>query len=94
MRWDVTALSAVTALQIELPIFVPKSPPAVPPEVAAQLLSHAAEFTTARAKGLRLDPRYSGRRMGRKPKDDDATQNLKPEDKTQRAKEGTKLFPR
>jgi hypothetical protein len=29
--------------------------------------------------------------MGRKPKDDDATQNLKPSDKTQRAKKGTKI---
>jgi hypothetical protein len=29
--------------------------------------------------------------MGRKPKDDDATQNLRPEDKTQRAKAGTKI---
>jgi hypothetical protein len=29
--------------------------------------------------------------MGRKPKDDDATQNLRPEDETQRAKEGTKI---
>jgi hypothetical protein len=35
--------------------------------------------------------RYSGRQMGRKPKDDDATQNLRPEDKTQRAKAGTKI---
>jgi len=34
--------------------------------------------------------------MGRKPKDDDATRNLKPGDKTQRAKKGTKigLLPR
>jgi hypothetical protein len=29
--------------------------------------------------------------MARPPKDDAATQNLKPEDKTQRAKEGTKI---
>jgi hypothetical protein len=29
--------------------------------------------------------------MARPPKDDDATRNLKPEDKTQRAKEGTKI---
>jgi hypothetical protein len=29
--------------------------------------------------------------MGRKPKDNDATQNLRPEDKTQRAKAGTKI---
>jgi hypothetical protein len=29
--------------------------------------------------------------MARPPKDDDATQNLKPEDKTQRAKKGTKI---
>jgi len=29
--------------------------------------------------------------MARPPKDDDATKNLKPEDKTQRAKEGTKI---
>jgi hypothetical protein len=29
--------------------------------------------------------------MGRKPKNDDATQNLRPEDKTQRAKKGTKI---
>jgi hypothetical protein len=29
--------------------------------------------------------------MGRPPKDDDATKNLKPEDKTQRAKAGTKI---
>ena len=29
--------------------------------------------------------------MARPPKDDDATQNLKPEDKTQRAKRGTKI---
>jgi hypothetical protein len=29
--------------------------------------------------------------MGRPLKDDDATKNLKPEDKTQRAKEGTKI---
>jgi hypothetical protein len=34
--------------------------------------------------------RYSGA-MARPPKDDDATQNLKPEDKTQRAKKGTKI---
>jgi hypothetical protein len=35
--------------------------------------------------------RYSGRAMGRKPKDDDATQNLRSEDKTQTAKGGTKI---
>jgi hypothetical protein len=29
--------------------------------------------------------------MARPLKDDDATQNLRPEDKTQRAKEGTKI---
>ena len=29
--------------------------------------------------------------MGRPPQDDDATKNLRPEDKTQRAKEGTKV---
>jgi hypothetical protein len=29
--------------------------------------------------------------MARPPKDDDATQNLKPEDKTQEAKKGTKI---
>lgn len=29
--------------------------------------------------------------MGRKPKDDDATRNLRPEDETQRAKQGTKI---
>jgi hypothetical protein len=29
--------------------------------------------------------------MPRPPKDDDATQNLKPGDKTQRAKKGTKI---
>lgn len=29
--------------------------------------------------------------MGRKPKDDDATRNLNPGDKTQRAKRGTKI---
>jgi hypothetical protein len=29
--------------------------------------------------------------MARPPKDDDATQKLKPEDETQRAKEGTKI---
>jgi hypothetical protein len=29
--------------------------------------------------------------MARPPKDDDATQNLRPEDKTQRAKAGTKI---
>jgi hypothetical protein len=29
--------------------------------------------------------------MARPPKDDDATQNLRPEDKTQRAKKGTKI---
>jgi hypothetical protein len=29
--------------------------------------------------------------MARPPKDDDATQNLKPEDETQRAKAGTKI---
>jgi hypothetical protein len=29
--------------------------------------------------------------MARPPKDDDATQNLKPGDKTQRAKKGTKI---
>jgi hypothetical protein len=29
--------------------------------------------------------------MARPPKDDDATQNLKPSDKTQRAKKGTKI---
>jgi hypothetical protein len=29
--------------------------------------------------------------MGRKPKDNDATQNLRPQDKTQRAKSGTKI---
>jgi hypothetical protein len=29
--------------------------------------------------------------MARPPKDDDATQNLRPEDKTQRAKGGTKI---
>lgn len=29
--------------------------------------------------------------MARPPKDDDATKQLKPEDKTQRAKEGTKI---
>ena len=29
--------------------------------------------------------------MARPPKDDDATKNLRPEDKTQRAKEGTKI---
>jgi hypothetical protein len=34
--------------------------------------------------------RYSGP-MARPPKDDDATQNLKPSDKTQRAKKGTKI---
>ena len=28
---------------------------------------------------------------GRPPQDDDATKNLRPEDKTQRAKEGTKI---
>ena len=40
--------------------------------------------------------RYSGRTMARPPKGDDATQNLRPEDKTQRAKESTKigLLPR
>jgi hypothetical protein len=30
-------------------------------------------------------------RKGRPPQDDDATQNLRPEDKTQRAKKGTKI---
>ncbi len=29
--------------------------------------------------------------MGRKPKDDNATKNLRPGDETQRAKEGTKI---
>jgi hypothetical protein len=29
--------------------------------------------------------------MARPPKDDDATQNLKPSDKTQRGKKGTKI---
>jgi len=29
--------------------------------------------------------------MARSPKDDDATQKLRPEDETQRAKEGTKI---
>jgi hypothetical protein len=29
--------------------------------------------------------------MARPPKDDDATKNLKPEDKTQKAKKGTKI---
>jgi hypothetical protein len=29
--------------------------------------------------------------MARPPKDDDATRNLKPEDKTQRAKKGTRI---
>jgi hypothetical protein len=29
--------------------------------------------------------------MARPPKDDDATQKLRPEDETQRAKEGTKI---
>jgi hypothetical protein len=29
--------------------------------------------------------------MARPPKDDDATRNLKPEDKTQKAKAGTKI---
>jgi hypothetical protein len=29
--------------------------------------------------------------MARPPKDDDATQNLRPEDETQRAKAGTKI---
>lgn len=29
--------------------------------------------------------------MPRPPKDDDATQNLRPEDETQRAKKGTKI---
>jgi len=29
--------------------------------------------------------------MARPPKDDDATQNLRPEDQTQRAKKGTKI---
>jgi hypothetical protein len=29
--------------------------------------------------------------MARPPKDDDATQNLKPEDKIQRAKKGTRI---
>lgn len=29
--------------------------------------------------------------MARPPKDDNATKNLKPEDETQRAKEGTKI---
>ena len=29
--------------------------------------------------------------MARPPKDDDANQNLKPEDKTQRAKKGTRI---
>jgi hypothetical protein len=37
-----------------------------------------------------LDARLRGA-MGRPPKDDDATKNLKPEDKTQRAKAGTKI---
>jgi hypothetical protein len=34
--------------------------------------------------------------MGRKPKDDDATRELNPDEKTQRAKKGTKigLLPR
>jgi hypothetical protein len=36
-------------------------------------------------------PRYPGRAMARPPKDDDATKDLKPEDKTQRAKAGTKI---
>jgi hypothetical protein len=36
--------------------------------------------------------RYRGGTMtGRPPTDDDATKNLKPEDETQRAKEGTKV---
>lgn len=34
--------------------------------------------------------RYIGR-MARPPKDDDATQKLKPEDETQRVKQGTKI---
>lgn len=34
---------------------------------------------------------YRGGAMPRPPKDDDATQDLKPEDKTQRAKAGTKI---
>jgi hypothetical protein len=34
--------------------------------------------------------RYSGV-MARPPKDGDATQNLRPDDKTQRAKKGTKI---
>lgn len=38
-----------------------------------------------------LSLRYGGGQMPRPPKDDNATQNLKPEDKTQRAKKGTKI---
>ena len=34
---------------------------------------------------------YPGGAMPRPPKDDDATQNLRPEDKTQRAKNGTTI---
>ena len=37
-----------------------------------------------------LNRKYSGP-MARPPKDGDATQNLKPSDKTQRAKKGTKI---
>jgi len=38
-----------------------------------------------------LSLRYRGVSMARPPKDDDATRNLKPGDKTQRAKKGTKI---
>ena len=44
----------------------------------------------ARPGGSRI-ALYRWRTMARPPKDDDATQNLKPEDKTQRAKKGTKI---
>ena len=66
------------------------------------ILARPAQRTEARSSFILTgvwrgrNGRYSGRAMGGKPKDDNATRNLKPGDITQRAKKGTKigLFPR
>jgi hypothetical protein len=57
-RWRLVwlpKLRAVPALVVDPTFIVPLLLPAVQPKVAAQLLSHARESTTARRKRLRLD---------------------------------------
>jgi len=75
-------------------------PPGLLPALQPSTLSRCGSVRTpyrltASGRSVVLKERYS-QRMARPPKDDDATQNLRPSDKAQEAKKGTKigLLPR